>query len=447
MNPDKLSEQRSSWRRKLLEFGRSLVIALPPGLLAGWLLVRNGNLWKEMHFLVLAAVGSVVVGWWWQATLLRRLGTMASVLTSFREGDFSIRAQATKGNALLDETIEELNQLGDTLREHRLGELEAWSLLRKVMAEVDVVVLAFDNDGRLKLANDAAAKALGVSSATSLFGTYANQLGVEELVQGTVPRIVRDSAVLGTGPWELRRGSFRLSGKPHDLVVLSDVSGALREQEREAWKRLIRVMGHEINNSLAPIQSISESLRTLLNQDPLPEGWQQDAEGGLSVVARRSEALGRFMSAYAKLARLPPPTMAVFQVASWVERVVALELRVPIHMLGGPEIELVGDADQLEQMLINLLKNAAEASLEHEGAVYVSWTVTNRQLQLVVADDGPGVGQTTNLFVPFFTTKQGGSGIGLVLARQIAEAHGGLVELRNRSSAQGAEATVRLPLR
>src|SRR6185436_14862541 len=129
----------------------------------------------------------------------------------------------------------------------------------KVMGEVDVVVLAFDGSSRIKLVNDAGARLLG-QSATALAGVHANELGLGSLLGGEAPRVVRDVAVIGAGPWELRRGAFRLSGEPHSLVVLSDLSSALREQEREAWKRLIRVMGHEINNSLAPLQSISDNL-------------------------------------------------------------------------------------------------------------------------------------------------------------------------------------------
>lgn len=239
--------------RRAADLASSFVVALPPAAAALWIAARGETLASAWLPLSLALLVSGALGWWLRSRLTRRLGTLSAVLASFREGDFSIRARSTYADALLSDVLREVNQLGDSLREQRLDEMEAWALLRKVMAEIDVVVVAFSEDGHVRLANDAAARALGRPSAM-LLGQDATTLGLGELLLGQAPRIVKDSVPLGTGPWELRRGTFRLSGEPHSLVVLSDVSGALRDQEREAWKRLIVVMGHEINNSLAPIK-------------------------------------------------------------------------------------------------------------------------------------------------------------------------------------------------
>jgi nitrogen fixation/metabolism regulation signal transduction histidine kinase len=439
-------ETRSGWLREAVDLGRTVSIGLPPAAVAAWAVWR-GEASPYGTAAICAGLGlSIVLALRSHSVLSRKLRTMTSVLASFREGDFSVRARGVLANPALSEVLRGLNELGDTLRDRRLGELEAWALLRKVLSEVDVVVVAVNDAGRVKLTNDAAARVFG-EPASALLGRDAATLGLAELLAGDAPRVVTDPAPLARGRWELRRGVFRLSGEPHVLLVLSDMSGALRDQERDAWKRLIRVMGHEINNSLAPIQSISDSLQRVLALPARPDGWEQDATSGLSVISRRAEALGRFTTAYAKLARLPAPKLAEVLVARWVERAVALERRVRVEVEGGPDVSVQGDADQLDQLLINLLKNAVDAALETNGGVRVRWSVAGRSAVVVVEDDGPGLGDTANLFVPFFTTKPGGSGVGLLLARQIAEAHGGAVSLQGRADHVGAQAVVRLPLR
>jgi signal transduction histidine kinase len=248
----------------------------------------------------------------------------------------------------------------------------------------------------------------------------------------------------GAGRWEVRRGSFRQDGRPHTLLVLADVSRTLREEELQAWQRLVRVLSHEINNSLAPIKSITGSLATLLDRQPRPLDADDDLRRGLTVIGGRSEALVRFMSSYARLARLPAPQRVPLEVGMWVRRIAALETRLPVIVVDGPPTIVRADGDQLDQLLINLVRNAVDASLETRGGVRIRWSRQNGALSLVVEDDGPGIANSANLFVPFFTTKPQGSGIGLVLCRQIAEAHGGSLSLENRLDHRGSVATLRL---
>jgi two-component system, NtrC family, nitrogen regulation sensor histidine kinase NtrY len=427
------------------EARRVFLVAVPPALLAAWFLAAAPNTELAWSGFVLAMVGSLLLARYLGHRERMRLRALGGVVSAYRENDFSIRARTHKGPASFVELGEELNLLGDHLRRQRLDELEAWVLLRKVLAEVDVVVLAFDENARVKLVNRGAEKLLSRTEA-EIIGRSATDLALPELLTGKVPRLLEGSLALAAGAWELRRGSFRMSGAPHTLVVLSDVGSVLREQERDAYKRLIRVMGHEINNSLAPIQSIADNLKSLVERSPLPEDWQDDVSSGLSIVARRAEGLGRFMASYAKLARLPQPVLEPLDVETWVRRVAGLEQRLVVEVLPGPRVELSADAGQLDQLLINLVKNATEASLECQGSVRIGWAVAESTLVICVEDDGPGVSETANLFVPFFTTKQGGSGIGLALSRQIAEGHGGQVQLGTRPGGKGAQAIVRLPI-
>jgi len=243
----------------------------------------------------------------------------------------------------------------------------------------------------------------------------------------------------------VRRARFREGGRPHELLVVADLSRALREEERAAWQRLLRVLGHELNNSLTPIRSMTATLAKLLGQQPPPADWREDVGGGLAVIGERAEALTRFMAGYTALARLPPPNKREIELGELVRRVARIEQRLGVAVADAPPLSVQADPDQIEQALINLIKNAADATLPARGGVRVRWRRERDSAHIEIEDDGPGLGTTENLFVPFFTTKPGGSGIGLVLARQIAEAHGGSLTLESRADARGCVAHLTLP--
>jgi two-component system, NtrC family, nitrogen regulation sensor histidine kinase NtrY len=372
------------------------------------------------------------------------LRTVSNLLAALREGDFSIRARGATRDDVLGEVLREVNALGETLLQQRLGALEATALLRKVMEEIDVSVFAFDGVGRLRIINRAGERLLN-GRAEALLGRGADELGMAECLLGETPRIVQATFPGKAGRWEIHRGSFRESGLANQIVLISDLSRALREEERQAWQRLIRVLGHELNNSLAPIKSVAENLGSMLGRNERPPDWQEDMRSGLNVIAARTDSLARFMGAYARLAKLPPPSFRPVEIGACVRRVVGLERRLGIYLEPGPDVEIQADPDQLEQVLINLLHNAVDASLETGGGVRVGWDHTDGYIEVRIDDEGPGIPSSANLFVPFFTTKPGGSGIGLVLCRQIAEAHGGTLVVENRPSHRGVEARLRLP--
>ncbi len=425
--------------------GLALAAGIPAVLFAGWVIATSDYSPKVMWTL-----GLVIGGAWLGFGLAVReriaspLRTVSNLLEAIREGDYSIRATGAAGTDALAEVMQQVNAMGATMRSQRLGALEATTLLRKVMEEIDVSIFAFDEKQKLRLVNRAGERLLGKTSERML-ELEAGELGLAEYLDDETVKTVQRVFPGGSGRWGISRSSFREGGLPHRLLVLTDLTRPLREEELQAWQRLVRVLGHELNNSLAPIKSIAGSLETIAKRDPLPEDWREDMQSGLSVIAARSESLARFMGAYAKFARLPRPALAPVRLSELVQRIVRMEVRMPVEIVGGPDITVQADADQLEQLLINLVKNGVEAARETGGGVRIRWELAPWQVELRVEDEGPGLAATTNLFVPFFTTKPSGSGIGLVLCRQIAEGHGGSLTLENRNG-PGCVALLRLPV-
>ncbi len=388
---------------------------------------------------------TLLVGGVWLACAAIVREHVVRPLAALRERDYTLRARGSNPEDALGLLLLELNSLGDDLRAQRLGALEATALLRRVMEEIDVAIFAFDAAHALRLVNRSGAALLG-RAPEQLLGRDAASLGLAGSLAGDTPRVDTLTFPGRAGRWEVRRGMFRQGGLPHQLLVLTDVSRALSDEERQAWKRLIRVLSHELNNSLAPIKSIADSLLALITRDPAPPDQREDLRKGLGVIASRSESLSRLMAAYARLARLPAPRLERVAIQDWVRRVVALETRRPVAIRPGPDVTIQADGGQLDQLLINLVRNAVDATLE-AGAVEVGWETRNGQLDVWVRDEGAGLADTANLFVPFYTTKPDGSGIGLALSRQIAEAHGGALTLSNRSAQRGCEARLSLPLK
>jgi len=447
--PAKPREPRLSHDRRILLM--AFASALPGALISLTFLWFTGDFTPKVQWTLTVIIAAFCLGFAFalRERVILPLQTLSNLLAALGEGDFSIRARGARGGDPLGEVMIEVNTLVETLRHQRLDALEATTLLRKVMAEIEVAVFTFDEDRELKFVNRAGARLLAQPAERTL-GRRAEELGLEDCLEGEAPRVINTAFPGGVGRWEIRRSSFRQGGRPHELLVLSDLSQPLREEERQAFQRLIRVIGHEMNNSLAPIKSIAGSLSTITERDPLPSDWREDVQRGLGVIASRSESLSRFMSAYARLAKLPPPKLAPVDIGAVIDRVVTLEKGHNIQIAGGPRLTIQGDGDQLEQLLINLLRNAVDAVRETGGAVKVGWHrlpgSSPPAMELWVDDEGPGLSNTGNLFVPFFTTKPGGSGIGLVLSRQIAEAHGGSLMLENRDDRTGCRASLRLPL-
>ena len=436
-------------RRPLRHEDAVLVLALGAAvipILVALPLIWSGDLDLKSRVTLTMLVGFSGMGLAFAARsrVQRPLQTLANLIAALRERDYSVRGRHPRRDDALGLAMGELSELAEQLRSERWRDQEAAAGLARVVEGLDAAVIAVDGAGTVRMANRTAERLIGRTAE----GLSITDLGLEQLFATDVPRTVELNLPGGQGTWEVRPSDVRLSGVAHKLVVMTDVRHALRAEERQAWQRLVRVLGHEINNSLGPISSIAETLRTGLAQTRTPE-YEEDLARGLEIIERRAAALSRFMQSYARLVRLPPPRAGAVDVASWIQRTAHLETRAKVMIHGGPPITIPGDPDQLDQLLINLVNNAVEAAAEtsHGGGVRIYWAVTAGSVAIVVEDDGPGVADTSNLFVPFFTTKAHGSGIGLVLARQIAEAHGGSLVVRNRKTGRGAEAVITLPAR
>jgi len=425
--------------------GLCLLGGLPAAIALVWI-VWGQSYSFEVRWTLAAVVLVVWVGCAAAAhqMVTRVLYLAANLLGALHEGDYSIRGHGAKPGSAADLVMKEINSLGNTLQRQRSEAVESTALLTSVMGAIDVAVFAFDMDEKLVLANFAAERLLN-KQGSQILGRDATSLRLHNYLSGETPRLIESAFGAGSGRLELRRSTFYRDGKPHQLLVFADLSRALREEQQLAWQRIVRVLSHEINNSLTPIKSIAHSIKRMISRIPdVPRA--AEIQDGLNLIETRSGALGRFLRQYAQLAKLPKPQERPIQIMPLARRIAELENRLAIEVRASQDVQVEADPDQLEQLLINIVRNAVDATVETGGKVWIDWSKADGFLQLTVEDEGPGLPDTSNLFVPFFTTKPQGSGIGLVLARAIAEGHGGSVDLQARQAGPGCIARVILPL-
>src|SRR3954451_3977511 len=396
--------QRAPFERRIIR--SSLWLAIPGFVTSGVLIWLQA--WALESKLALLAAELIVCGLILAALhdqIIRPLQTLANVVGALREEDYSFRARMAVPDDALGELSLEVNMLADLLAEHRVGAIEATALLQRVVEEVDIPLFAFDPGETLRLVNSAGERLLRQAS-PRLLGRAAADLGLKSCLTAENASVI-PLHLNSDARWFLRRSSFRQRGVPHTLVVLSDVSRALREEERLAWQRLIRVMGHELSNSLAPIKSIAGSLSSRVSGTQMDAEVRSDLQRGLEIIETRSASLQRFLEAYRKLAQMPAPALREVALEPLIARVAALETRIKVSVQPGPGVVFQADPDQLEQMLINLIRNAADAVLESSsvsgvkhpiepGKVTVRWSAESLDVTLAIEDDGPGLSNPSN---------------------------------------------------
>ena len=438
--------QRIRFRKRVTRYA---LLMLAPPVMVVFTLLLAGDFSLKVWVTALAFISttSFVYFRWLMHSVFRPVQSASNLVSAIREGDFSMQSRPSSTQDALGELYHEINLMIDDLKRQNQRAVESRILLNGIMEHSDVAIMAFDSHQRITLSNRAGCELLNSDAGDCIGKTAADfDIGIVLQIDEAMPFHHTFPAV--SGRWTVRRKEFRENGVPHSLVLVQDLSKSLREEERMAWKRLIRVMGHELNNSLAPIKSISGTLNTLIQKESISGELKEDLEEGLQVIQKRADALSRFVSDYSKIAKLPAPSKTHFNLNSLISRIVNL------HDFRGStisaehccDVELYADEAQIEQLLINLTKNAIEANLETSGHTLIRCGKLARRIVIEVIDEGLGLASSENLFIPFYSTKPGGSGIGLTLSQQIAENHDGGLELLNREDRQGCVARVMLPI-
>ncbi|WP_096087694.1 sensor histidine kinase [Agaribacterium haliotis] len=429
---------------------RSLLLALaalcPPLIACAALLCLGNYDWLEVTTVLLLVVvpSALAVGAFW-FSVFRPWQAVANILMGFREDDYSLRSAVDNSKDVVNVVLRELNAIADYLSSSRSSAYESQKLLSRILAEVDVAVFLFDNHKHLVMANRYACKLYGLTEAR-LIGQSVDDLGLSFAQLAAHTSAHEHGFPKYKSRWLVKHSAYRQQGLPYQFILLADIGVNLREEELDAWRKLIRILSHEINNALTPMKTTTGSMARILPRTDSYPDWKVDFSEGLEIIDERVDNLNRMVSSYAKLARLPEPQKQMMALRPLLQRLYETYKDKGLQLLTENELSFEADPAQLEQVLVNLIKNALEAS-DRGKPIELSWRREPHSVEISLRDFGQGIDNPDNLFIPYFTTKSEGSGIGLVLSRQIIEAHGGQLQLQNSDSGPGCLASIRLPLR
>ncbi|MBL4631293.1 MAG: GHKL domain-containing protein [Paraglaciecola sp.] len=381
----------------------------------------------------------------------QQIRTLANIIESMIDGDYSLRGRE-QDNQAFQELLTLVNNLADTLALSKIEAKQSRQLLERIMQQMDAMVLAVDEQGRVVMANNSAQKLLSIdmSQAAKIF---LHDLAIGKIINIAQSGIINFEQPQLKGEHFLFKESFLSDGKQHQLFLITSAQRLLLEKERKSWQSLLRVLSHEMNNSLTPISSVSQSMKQKL-QDENKDLNRESLLTGVDIIHERASSLSSFIASYSQLSHLPEPNKSHFALQGLINNCAALFSDCCIVFTDdGIEIEQVkvnADKAQLEQVFINLFKNAQEAmqavtcANDTDKVITVFCKTDEKHLHIHICDSGIGIANQENLFVPFYSTKPQGSGIGLTLCKQILFNHGGFLALSNKKMAQGAEAVISL---
>lgn len=367
--------------------------------------------------------------------------SLANLVEALNVGDYSLRAKVASEGAGHSDLVNQINRLADSLTSARYDYKESQLLLAKLLKQVGVVIFACDEKNHITMANPAA-EAFFSKPESKLVNLSLTDLDVSSLIDAKSNQVILLNINQSASRWHLFKNGFRDQGKQHNLFILSDMETVLSRQEQKAWKDLVRVLSHEINNSLSPIISLTSTLNKLTSTFDLDDDNKSDFQGGLTIIGERAARLNTFIKGYRQLASLPEPNKQPHDLVKVVQN--TCELLGYAYEFNKIEACLLEfDAAQLEQCLINIIKNAYEANSQIPFKVTLS--KEGDFAVIAIRDFGPGVSNPDNLFVPLYTTKKQGTGIGLALCRQIVLGHNGHISLDNHPEG-GCHVQIKIPL-
>ena len=424
-----------------------LLASLPLLVLLLWMmLLANISIWLILLTGLFGSLMILYASYSIYQKISYQFRSISNLLEALIQGDYALRARSDQSGGALDELVSAMNDLAQGMSQQRWESVESQLLLRTIIEHIDVAIIALTQNNQIRFSNPAADHLLQLHNPSSNQQLLQQLAFVQELTSGC-HQLVELSLGYQQGRFNVYIEEFRDAGKQHKLLFITDMRSLLRTEERKAWQDLIRVISHEINNSLSPIASISQTLKRLIERDARGETLAEDLREGLHIISERAIGLSQFVESYKQLAKLPEPQIQPLAIRPLVEKIIALFNHTAIEIETETNFTLQLDPIQFEQVLINLIKNAVEATAltNPSSIIKIRWAVSHQFFKLDICDQGSGISNPNNLFVPFYSTKKQGSGIGLVLSRQIIEAHNGRLTLSNQDSG-GCCASIELPV-